>query len=474
MPILQLMLTRWRGAAAMDLLQQQEDSTLCADLSAMMYELALCRQGLDIVCHPESVRVIVNLSNHTHEPTRACCARLLGLVMARGGVERVIQAGGEQAVCIIGMLAATLTTEVDAVGRARLGVGNLGPMPPESGGARYGESYAHDSAVVAAAAVEVQPPAAAPAASVAESYHNVAVIAAAVPSELEPAMPPPPAHAARQLQSPSYMAPPPQAPASVDLPPPPPPQASHVAAAGVPQQPPPPVAQPSLPVQGRPTARAPAPVQSSPMLPQAAAAMAASPPAEPQRAPTAEARAAAPSAASAPAAASAEEADANELLQLLEQYKLRDALAALREYGVGCVEDLRELEPAEIDGLSVTPIAKKKLHKLMVQLGVPSFLPVVVRSFPSLQPSLLHSLLTPYLPRPRSPSLSLSSLSLSRVRSPSPSLYLLSPLPISPTSVPFRCYALHVGGRTREGGGGRGRGERERERATDRVRHAFG
>ena len=51
-------------------------------------------------------------------------------------------------------------------------------------------------------------------------------------------------------------------------------------------------------------------------------------------------------------------------------------LAALSEYGVGCVDDLRELEPLEIDGLSVTPIAKKKLHKLMIHLGVTAFLPV--------------------------------------------------------------------------------------------------
>ncbi len=395
------------GAAAMDLLQQQEDSTLCADLSAMMYDLALCRQGLDIVCHPESVRVIVNLSNHTHEPTRACCARLLGLVIARGGVERVIDAGGEQAVCIVGMLAATLTTEVDAVGRARLGVGNLGPMPPESGSARYGEGYAHDSAVdarmrtaaqppaavqeaiampVAAAAVEVQPPAAVPAAAIfAESYQNVAVIAAAVPTELEPTMGPPPAQAARHLQPPSYMAPPPQAPTVAE--PPPPPQATHVTAAAAPQQPPPPVAQPPPPLQGRPTAPASAPVQSSPMLPQSAATIAAPQAAEQQRGPIASAAAVAPSAAATaapPPPASAEEVDANELLQLMEQFKLRDALAALREYGVGCVGDLRELEPSEIEGLSVTPIAKKKLHKMMVQLGVPSFLPVV----------------TPFLPHP--------------------------------------------------------------------------
>ena len=120
-------------SAAMDLLEQQEDSTLCADLSAMMYDLALCRQGLDIVCNSKRLSVIVNLSNHTHEPTRACCIRLLGLVMARGGIQGIVKAGGEEAICLIGMLAATLATQVASVGDARLEIRSLGPMPGDAG-----------------------------------------------------------------------------------------------------------------------------------------------------------------------------------------------------------------------------------------------------------------------------------------------------------------------------------------------------
>jgi hypothetical protein len=68
-----------------------------------------------------------------------------------------------------------------------------------------------------------------------------------------------------------------------------------------------------------------------------------------------------------------QDADGDELRALLEQFKLADALAALREYGVGCVEDLRELEPSEIAALSLNPISKKKMLKLMLHLGVPGF-----------------------------------------------------------------------------------------------------
>jgi hypothetical protein len=388
----------------MDLLQQQEDSTLCADLSAMMYDLALCRSGLDIVCHPESVRVIVNLSNHTHEPTRACCARLLGLVLARGGIDRVIQAGGEQSVCIIGMLAATLTTEVDAVGRARDGVGNLGPMPPESEGSRYGEGSAHDAVIQARSSTVAEPapihavteamgmpftagavdaqtsmPSAMPAATVsyAGTYQNVEVVAAALPAEPEPAMSLPPMQAGNQHQPPSYIAPPPQVPPAVVQQPLANPQASSVVVGSVSQQPQVVVSQPPpQAVQAHSTA--PPPAQTVPLplqaLPPRAAPMAS---AQLQPQPTA-GHHAPPAAAvpAAPAAPSMQEADATALLQLLEQFKLHDTLAALSEYGVGCVDDLRELEPSEIDGLSVTPIAKKKLHKLMIHLGVTAFLPV--------------------------------------------------------------------------------------------------
>ena len=74
----------------------------------------------------------------------------------------------------------------------------------------------------------------------------------------------------------------------------------------------------------------------------------------------------------------AREKEADELKELLEQFKLVDALSALRGYGVTCVEDLRELEPGELDDLALTPIAKKKLVKLMVHLGVGSFVQVTL------------------------------------------------------------------------------------------------
>lgn len=389
----------------MDLLQQQEDSTLCADLSAMMYDLALCRPGLDIVCHPESVRVIVNLSNHTHEPTRACCARLLGLVLARGGIDRVIQAGGEQAVCMIGMLAATLTTEVDAVGRARLGVGNLGPMPQDSGASRYGEGSAQDAVVearswsaaeppapihhaateavampVSGGAVDAQLPMSSPipaaTASNTESYPNAAVVTAALPAEPEPPMTIRPVQPGHQQHPQSYLAPPPQVPPAVV---PSSPQVSSFVAGSVSQQPEARMAYPS-PQPPQATSTAPPPAQVSPLLPAPPLATSVAPaPADVQPAQNTE-RHELPAAAATvtPAAPSMQEADANALLQLLEQFKLQDTLAALREYGVGCVDDLRELEPSEVDGLSVTPIGKKKLHKLMVHLGVPAFQPKVL------------------------------------------------------------------------------------------------
>jgi len=222
-------------SAALDLLQQQEDSTLCADLSAMMYDLALCQQGLDIVCNNNSVRVLVNLSNHTHEPTRACCMRLLGLVMARGGVDRIITAGGEEAVCVIGMLAATLSTEVPTVNKARVAVGNLGPMPPATQAGRYGETNAqaeswtaveehgttafamHEAVPIAAAAAAAAPLAQAlPSATYAQGVADATPIAAAV--ILQPNLPntqyaPPPSQP-QQQQLPASVTRAPHAPES--------------------------------------------------------------------------------------------------------------------------------------------------------------------------------------------------------------------------------------------------------------------
>ena len=65
--------------------------------------------------------------------------------------------------------------------------------------------------------------------------------------------------------------------------------------------------------------------------------------------------------------------DVSDLEHLLQQFKLRDALVALREYGVGCVDDLRELEPKELDQLAVAPLTRKKLLKLLLHLDVAAF-----------------------------------------------------------------------------------------------------
>ena len=40
-------------SSSMELLRQQEDATLCTDLSSMIYDLALSEPGLDIVCQVE-------------------------------------------------------------------------------------------------------------------------------------------------------------------------------------------------------------------------------------------------------------------------------------------------------------------------------------------------------------------------------------------------------------------------------------
>ena len=435
-------------SAALDLLQQQEDSTLCADLSAMVYDLALCRQGLDIVCHPESIRVLVNLSNHTHEPTRACCVRLLGLVMARGGISRIIAAGGEQAVCTIGQLAAMLATNVSSVAHAQLALGNLGPMPPENSGSysRYGETpvdgAAQQGVPYGAAVQEVQASAyceragspiiaAAPVAQPlpassspppqgyqdAVAYTHAPVVAAAMPVQADPPpatthalqpppTPAPPVQAAPQQPTMAYTPPPPQPPMSSYVQPPPP-QPTNAQAASVQAQPrpqpshhqPPPAFNPQAHAAAQEetvmASLAPPPpaawlsaqqgqqahsAQASSMPERAVAPPAAQPTAMPTPPAQQQTMAAAPPTVAAPAPEApqvqAQDADADGLRQLLEQFKLVDALPALREYGVGCVDDLRELEPSELDALSLTPISKKKMLKLMLHLGVPAFVQV--------------------------------------------------------------------------------------------------
>jgi len=404
-------------SAAMDLLQQQEDSTLCADLSAMMYDLALCRPGLDIICNPDSVRVIVNLSNHTHEPTRACCHRLLGLVMARGGMDRIIQAGGEQAMCIIGMLAATATTEVGAVGKAQQAVGNLGPMPfdIQAGGSvtRYGEMYSADAVVegVSWTAAAEPPPSFIPdalpvmaAAPVAQEVASASyaqpfqAIAAVLPAQ--PAVFTPPSHShSRYEHSPpaplnhmsSYMAPPEQVAQARGIQSPVNPRAPSFAASTHYAQPPtnPAAVSPSVTPSYRQLPPTASPLAMQPMQAERAATSqyAHAPPPAPQQvlppvsveacvSPVVERQAAAVTAHALKMEAKDKEAD--DLQQLLEQFKLADALQALCSYGVSCIDDLRELEPSELDDLAITPISKKKMLKLMLHLGVPSFLQVCV------------------------------------------------------------------------------------------------
>lgn len=82
----------------------------------------------------------------------------------------------------------------------------------------------------------------------------------------------------------------------------------------------------------------------------------------------------------------AKDKEAHDLQQQLEQFKLGDSLDALRNYGVTCVDDLRELEPNELDHLAIPPISKKKMLKLMIHLGVPSFLQVCAPSLEDMIP----------------------------------------------------------------------------------------
>ena len=84
--------------------------------------------------------------------------------------------------------------------------------------------------------------------------------------------------------------------------------------------------------------------------------------------------AAAMAASAAASGKSVEEQDARALEEMLQRFKLQDVLAALRDYGISCVEDLRELEPDEVQELNIPPMAKKKMVKVMMHLEVPSFL----------------------------------------------------------------------------------------------------
>eukprot|EP00960_Hanusia_phi_P035790 751951-Hanusia_phi.AAC.5 len=115
--------------AAMQLLLDQDDGVLCADLSAMLYDLATCAQGLDRVCTKTNIEMVVGLADHAHEPTRAYGVRLVALVLARGGLKQILEANGEETIRIIGMLAATHTTEMAFVAKARMSMQGLGFMP---------------------------------------------------------------------------------------------------------------------------------------------------------------------------------------------------------------------------------------------------------------------------------------------------------------------------------------------------------
>jgi len=115
--------------AAMQLLLEQDDGVLCADLSATLYDLATCPQGLDRVCTKTNISMVVGLADHAHEPTRAYGVRLVALVVARGGLKQILEAKGEETIRIIGMLAATHASEMSFVSKARMNMQGLGFMP---------------------------------------------------------------------------------------------------------------------------------------------------------------------------------------------------------------------------------------------------------------------------------------------------------------------------------------------------------
>ena len=380
-------------SAAMHLLQQQEDATLCADLSGMMYDLALCRRGLDMICMPQSLCVIVNLSHHTHEPTRACCIRLLGLVMARGGVKEIIQSGGDEAICIIGMLAATLTINVAAVSTARHELGSLGPFVSERSttpevyqaatvGHPYGQA-SHDQkplqGTVIDAVVEASPPAQQQVIAVPTSSHVVQaesidtdVRNAAGDSAAAYAQPPP----AQSRHMNSHVSPDISAPcaAKTHVGPPidsPPVMFSALPKASLPcDSASPPLVSPAGLQDGVPAPRLEQPPPISVLdMPSAPGAT----PVKPLASPTADCSAFASRSGALEATLSEAQQDVSDLEHLLQQFKLRDALVALREYGVGCVDDLRELEPKELDQLAVAPLTRKKLLKLLLHLDVAAF-----------------------------------------------------------------------------------------------------
>jgi hypothetical protein len=76
------------------LFAQEDDATLCADLSFILYELGNSPQGLDNICTDSGISTLITLSQHAHEPTRACSVRLIGLILARGGADWVLSKGG--------------------------------------------------------------------------------------------------------------------------------------------------------------------------------------------------------------------------------------------------------------------------------------------------------------------------------------------------------------------------------------------
>lgn len=87
-------------AAALKLLQEEDDATLCADLSFILYETGNSPEGLEVICTDKSIQTLVGLSQHHHEPTRASAVRLIGLVVARGGAEWVLEQGGTVCLCV--------------------------------------------------------------------------------------------------------------------------------------------------------------------------------------------------------------------------------------------------------------------------------------------------------------------------------------------------------------------------------------
>jgi len=234
-------------SSSLELLRQQEDATLCTDLSSMIYDLALSPEGSDVVCRPGKIAAVAALAAHSHEPTRACAVRVLGLIVARGGIAQVLGAGGTESVRAIGMLAASGAAEPAAVTRARAAAVALPPMPEE------GAELQEETGVQAEALSVFAAPAEAPAEAIAVAVAGPALGGAPAPAPAPSVLLPAPADdlvpVAAIVAEPAATPPP--------LPPPPPPPPSDPVAAPAAALSPQPTVSSSM--VGQPAAPAPVP-----------------------------------------------------------------------------------------------------------------------------------------------------------------------------------------------------------------------